>query len=70
MAEVETSQFGGRKVLVVERYDRVVSADGSVERLHQEDLGQATSIPQTASTKTTADRRFEESQRRSSVGRA
>ena len=45
VAEVETSQFGGRKVLVVERYDRVVSADGSVERLHQEDLCQATSIP-------------------------
>jgi HipA N-terminal domain len=42
VAEVATSEFSGRKVLIVERYDRVVRSDGSVERLHQEDLCQAT----------------------------
>jgi serine/threonine-protein kinase HipA len=42
VAEVETAVIGTRKVLIVRRYDRVVHADGSVDRLHQEDFCQAT----------------------------
>jgi serine/threonine-protein kinase HipA len=42
VAQVETTQIGNRKVLVVERYDRIVAPDGAVRRLHQEDLCQAT----------------------------
>ncbi len=42
VAHVETTAIGGRKVLVVERYDRIVRPNGDVERLHQEDLCQAT----------------------------
>jgi serine/threonine-protein kinase HipA len=34
-----------RPVLVVERYDRVVDPDGTVHRLHQEDLCQALGLP-------------------------
>ncbi len=41
-AAVETTEIAGRKLIVVERYDRVVSDDGSVERIHQEDFCQAT----------------------------
>jgi serine/threonine-protein kinase HipA len=40
-ARVATIAVRGRDVLVVERYDRHVSADGRVERLHQEDICQA-----------------------------
>ena len=43
VATVETTRVGSRKLLVVERYDRVVQADGTVERIHQEDFCQATS---------------------------
>jgi serine/threonine-protein kinase HipA len=43
VATVETMMVGSRKLLVVERYDRVVHADGTVERIHQEDFCQATS---------------------------
>jgi serine/threonine-protein kinase HipA len=39
---VETAEYGGRKVLIVERFDRTVSPDGRVERIHQEDFCQAT----------------------------
>ncbi len=42
-ANVETTEIAGRKLIVVERYDRRVHNDGSVERLHQEDFCQATS---------------------------
>lgn len=42
VAGVETTQIGGRKLIVVERYDRRVATDGTVERIHQEDLCQAT----------------------------
>ena len=45
VAAVETTEIAGRKLIVVERYDRVVSADGSVERIHQEDFCQATGTP-------------------------
>jgi serine/threonine-protein kinase HipA len=40
-ASVETLVVQGRKLLAIERYDRIVRADGSVERLHQEDFCQA-----------------------------
>ena len=43
-ARVETTVVGGRKVIVIERYDRTVRADGAVERLHQEDFCQATGV--------------------------
>lgn len=44
VAAVETTEIAGRTVLVVERYDRTVSADGAVERIHQEDFCQATGM--------------------------
>lgn len=44
-AVVETTEIAGRRLIVVERYDRAVGADGSVERIHQEDFCQATGIP-------------------------
>jgi serine/threonine-protein kinase HipA len=43
-ASVETTKIGGRKLIVVERYDRVVAADGTVRRIHQEDFCQATGV--------------------------
>lgn len=45
VAEVETATVGNRAVIVVRRYDRIVHDDGSVDRMHQEDLCQALSIP-------------------------
>lgn len=39
--EAEVIEAGGAPVLVVARYDRVRKADGTVTRLHQEDLAQA-----------------------------
>lgn len=45
VAAVETTEIAKRKLIVVERYDRVVGADGSVERIHQEDFCQATGTP-------------------------
>lgn len=45
VAAVETTEVAGRKLIVVERYDRAVNADGSVERIHQEDFCQATGVP-------------------------
>lgn len=44
VAAVQTTEVVGRKLIVVERYDRTISADGSVERIHQEDFCQATGI--------------------------
>lgn len=44
VAAVETTEIAGRRLIVVERYDRVVSVNGSVERIHQEDFCQATGI--------------------------
>ncbi len=46
VANVETTEVGGRKLIVVERFDRVIAEDGSVERLHQEDFCQATAALQ------------------------
>lgn len=44
VAQVETTEIAGRKLIVVERYDRDVAADGTVQRIHQEDLCQAAGI--------------------------
>jgi serine/threonine-protein kinase HipA len=41
VAAVQTIVVDERPVLVVQRYDREVAADGSVSRVHQEDLCQA-----------------------------
>ena len=41
VAPVEATKISNRKLTVVDRYDRIVDADGSVYRLHQEDLCQA-----------------------------
>ncbi len=42
VARVDTTEIANRKLIVVERYDRVVHVDGSVDRVHQEDFCQAT----------------------------
>lgn len=42
VASVEVATVAGRKLLVVERYDRRIDVDGRVTRLHQEDFCQAT----------------------------
>jgi serine/threonine-protein kinase HipA len=34
VANVETTEVAGRKLIVVERYDRLVQPDGTVERIH------------------------------------
>ncbi len=44
-ASVETTVVNGRKMIIIERYDRVIHQDGSVQRLHQEDFCQATGVP-------------------------
>lgn len=43
--ETWVERMGDLEVLVIERYDRRESADGVVERLHQEDAGQALGLP-------------------------
>lgn len=45
VAKVETTEVAGRKLIVIERYDREVGPDGSVQRIHQEDFCQATGTP-------------------------
>jgi len=52
VATVETTAIGSRKLLVVERFDRIVHADGAVTRIHQEDFCQATA--------TVPDHKYEE----------
>ena len=52
VAPVHVSAIGSRTLLVVERYDRIVGLDGSVERIHQEDFCQATG--------TSPERKYEE----------
>ncbi len=44
-AGIETIVIGGRKLIVVERYDRSVDPDGRVHRFHQEDFCQAIGVP-------------------------
>ncbi len=41
VASVQTAEIGKRKLIVVERFDRDVSKDGAVQRIHQEDFCQA-----------------------------
>lgn len=43
--QVEIATFGRKKVLVVERFDRRLTADGRLIRLPQEDCCQALSVP-------------------------
>ena len=45
VADVETIEVDERPVLVVARYDRMVDADGNVQRVHQEDFCQALGYP-------------------------
>ncbi len=44
-ANVEVVTIAGRELLVIERYDRQVLEDGTVLRVHQEDVCQALGIP-------------------------
>ena len=48
VAEVEYLMFGEEPAIVVKRYDRKVLEDGSVIRLHQEDLCQSLSVSPSA----------------------
>lgn len=43
--DVAVDSIAGRDVLIVARYDRLIHDDGSVQRLHQEDLCQALGLP-------------------------
>ena len=54
VANVTTTSIAGRKLLVVERYDRIVRDDGAVERMHQEDICQALVYPRRRNTRRTA----------------
>jgi serine/threonine-protein kinase HipA len=45
VADVETITVGGRRLIVVSRYDRILAPNGDVERVHQEDFCQATGMP-------------------------
>ena len=42
--EFRIEQIGPHRVFVAKRYDRVLGPDGTVRRLHQEDLGQSLSV--------------------------
>jgi serine/threonine-protein kinase HipA len=44
VAPVETTMIGGRNLLVIGRFDRVVDETGAVVRIHQEDFCQATGV--------------------------
>ena len=43
--DVATRSIGGKACIVVRRYDRIVSPEGTVTRLHQEDFCQALGFP-------------------------
>lgn len=45
VASVEPRVVRGRRFLLIERYDRVVGTDGTIQRIHQEDFCQALGIP-------------------------
>lgn len=45
VANIDVAIVDGRRLLVVERYDRLRLADGHVERIHQEDFCQALGVP-------------------------
>ncbi|MEO9240165.1 MAG: HipA domain-containing protein, partial [Jatrophihabitantaceae bacterium] len=44
VAHSEIMQFGDERAIVLERYDRLVREDGSVQRVHQEDFCQALAV--------------------------
>ena len=44
-ARTEVVRFGDERAICVERFDRYRTADGRVQRIHQEDLCQATGTP-------------------------
>lgn len=44
VAHSEVMEFGDERAIVLERYDRVVRADGSVVRVHQQDICQALAV--------------------------
>lgn len=44
VANSEVLQFGDERAIVLERYDRVARSDGSVLRVHQEDICQALGV--------------------------
>lgn len=46
-AKAEIADFGGRRTLIVERFDRLWARDGRLLRLPQEDCCQALSVPPT-----------------------
>ncbi len=41
-------RFGSERVIVVERYDRLRHSDGTITRIHQEDMCQALGLPPTS----------------------
>lgn len=41
----EIASFGGERAIVVQRYDRLTQPDGTLIRVHQEDICQALSVP-------------------------
>ncbi len=43
-ATCSIGRFGAEHTLVVERFDRIVTADGTVIPLHQEDMAQALGV--------------------------
>ncbi len=45
VADSTYTEFDGHAAIVVKRYDRLVGSDGSVLRVHQEDLCQAMAVP-------------------------
>ena len=45
VAQTQISQFGATQVFISERYDRKKTPEGVLERIHQEDLCQALSVP-------------------------
>jgi serine/threonine-protein kinase HipA len=44
VADVETGEVGGRRLLIVTRYDRALRSGGRIERIHQEDFCQALGV--------------------------
>lgn len=46
-AQAEIAEFGGRRTLIVERFDRRWAKDGRLLRIPQEDCCQALSVPPT-----------------------
>lgn len=60
-ANVSYCTFEDEAALVVERYDRMVTSSGSIERLHQEDFARRSVYCQARNTPPTEDRLHETS---------